>query len=110
MTEESSTAEENASPAYARFSLSPPAESREVPFARPSLDEGDIARVVETVRSGWIMQGPRVAEFEELFASTVDTSSAVAVSSCTAGLHLALLAVGVRQGDVVITVSHSFIA
>jgi perosamine synthetase len=88
----------------------PPAEPREVPFARPWFDEDDIARVVETVRSGWVMQGPRVSEFEELFASTVEAPLALAVSSCTAGLHLALLAVGVGPGDVVVTVSHSFIA
>jgi dTDP-4-amino-4,6-dideoxygalactose transaminase len=87
-----------------------PAEPREVPFARPWFDEGDIARVVETVRSGWVMQGPRVSEFEEQFASTVEAPLALAVSSCTAGLHLALLAVGVSPGDVVVTVSHSFIA
>jgi perosamine synthetase len=87
-----------------------PAEPREVPFARPWFDEDDIARVVETIRSGWVMQGPRSVEFEELFASRVEASSALSVSSCTAGLHLALLAVGVSLGDVVITVSHSFIA
>ncbi len=87
-----------------------PAERRDIPFARPWFDEEDIARVVATVRSGWVMQGPRVVEFEELFASTVEASSAIAVSSCTAGLHLALLAVGVSPGDVVVTVSHSFIA
>jgi dTDP-4-amino-4,6-dideoxygalactose transaminase len=86
------------------------AEPREVPLARPWFDEDDIVRVVETIRSGWVMQGPRVVEFEKLFASTVEASSALAVSSCTAGLHLALLALGVGPGDVVITVSHSFIA
>ena len=85
-------------------------EHREVPFARPWFDEDDIARVVETIRSGWVMQGPRVAEFEQLFASTVEAQSALAVSSCTAALHLSLLALGVRPGDVVVTVSHSFIA
>ena len=86
------------------------AEAHEVPFARPWFDDDDIARVVETIRSGWVMQGPRVSEFEALFASTVEAPSALAVSSCTAGLHLALLALGVGPGDVVITVSQSFIA
>jgi dTDP-4-amino-4,6-dideoxygalactose transaminase len=83
---------------------------RQIPFARPWIDDDDVMAVVETVRSGWVMQGPRVAEFEELFASTVQAPSAIAVSSCTAGLHLSLLALGVGLGDVVITVSHSFIA
>ena len=85
-------------------------EPHEVPLARPWFDDDDIARVVETVRSGWVLQGQRVSDFEELFALTVQAPSAVAVSSCTAGLHLALLALGVGPGDVVITVSHSFIA
>ena len=76
----------------------------------PWLDESDVARVIETIRSGWIMQGPRVAEFEELFARTIGAPGAIAASSCTAAMHLALLALGVEPGDVVLTVSHSFIA
>ena len=83
---------------------------REIPFARPWFDEDDIARVVETVRSGWVMQGPRVAEFEQLFAATVEAPAALAASSCTAAMHMSLLALGVGPGDVVVTVSHSFIA
>jgi len=101
---------ETGRPAEAAAASKPPAERRQVPFARPWLDEDDIARVVETIRSGWVMQGPRVAEFEDLFASTVGAPSALAVSSCTAALHVSLLALGVGPGDVVVTVSHSFIA
>jgi dTDP-4-amino-4,6-dideoxygalactose transaminase len=85
-------------------------QPREIPFARPWFDEEDVARVVESVRSGWVMQGPRVAEFESVFANLVEAPSALAVSNCTTGLHLSLQAVGVGYGDVVITVSHSFIA
>jgi perosamine synthetase len=94
----------------ARATVDRAGDYREVPLARPWFDEDDIARVVETVRSGWVMQGPRVAEFEQLFAATVEASAALAVSSCTAAMHLSLLAIGVCPGDVVITVSHSFIA
>lgn len=60
--------------------------------------------------SGWVTQGPRVHAFEEAFARSVGAAHACAVSSCTAALHLALVAVGVKPGDVVATVSHSFIA
>jgi perosamine synthetase len=101
---------ETGRPAEAAAASTPPAQRRQIPFARPWLDEDDIARVVETIRSGWVMQGPRVAEFEELFASTVGAPAALAVSSCTAALHVSLLALGVGPGDVVVTVSHSFIA
>jgi dTDP-4-amino-4,6-dideoxygalactose transaminase len=108
--DDSEMTKEISSPTVPFTTLDAPAEPREVPFARPWFDEDDIARVVETVRSGWVMQGPRVTEFEELFAATVTAPSALAISSCTAGLHLALLVLGIGPGDIVVTVSHSFIA
>src|SRR5438105_13744083 len=81
-----------------------------IPVARPFLGEEEAAAAREAILSGWVTQGPQVAAFEEQFADYVGAPYACAVSSCTSALHLALLAVGVRPGDEVITVSHSFIA
>ena len=81
-----------------------------IPIARPVLGENEAAAAREAILSGWVTQGPRVKLFEESFARVVGARFACAVSSCTTALHLALLAVGVKPGDVVITVSHSFIA
>src|SRR3989442_12909135 len=81
-----------------------------IPVARPSLGEEEAAAAREAILSAWVTQGPQVAAFEDEFAAYVGARHACAVSSCTAALHLALLAVGVRPGDEVVTVSHSFIA
>lgn len=81
-----------------------------IPVAKPFLGEEEAAAAREAIMSGWVAQGPRVKQFEEAFATYVGAQHACAVSSCTAALHLALLAVGVDPGDLVITVSHSFIA
>jgi dTDP-4-amino-4,6-dideoxygalactose transaminase len=71
-------------------------------------EEAEAAR--QAILSGWTTQGPQVAAFESEFAAYVGAQHACAVSSCTAALHLALLAAGVGPGDEVVTVSHSFIA
>lgn len=81
-----------------------------IPVIRPVLGEEEARAAAEAVASGWIAQGPRVAEFEAAFANAVGTSDAVAVSSCTTALHLAMIAAGVRPGDEVIAPSMSFIA
>lgn len=81
-----------------------------IPIAKPLLGEEEAKAAREAILSGWVTQGPRVKAFEEAFAKTVGARFACAVSSGTAALHLALLAVGVKPGDVVLTVSHSFIA
>lgn len=81
-----------------------------IPITRPWMDEREEDAARRVIRSGWITQGPEVARFEAAFAATVGATHACAVSSCTAALHLALLAVGTREGDHVLTVSHSFIA
>lgn len=81
-----------------------------IPVARPSIGEAEERAVLEVLRSGWITQGPRVAEFENAFAAYVGCRHAVAVSSCTTALQLALLAQGIGPGDEVICPSLSFIA
>src|SRR4051812_16674952 len=81
-----------------------------IPVARPSIGAEEFEAVRRPLESGWLTQGPEVAAFEREFAAFVDAPHACAVSNCTTALHLALLAAGVRAGDEVITVSHSFIA
>jgi perosamine synthetase len=81
-----------------------------IPVARPSIGEEEQVAVLQVLRSGWITQGPRVAEFECAFAAYVGCRHAIAVSSCTTALQLALLVQGIGPGDEVICPSLSFIA
>ncbi|MCK9151516.1 DegT/DnrJ/EryC1/StrS family aminotransferase [Methanobacterium alcaliphilum] len=81
-----------------------------IPIANPIIEDEEIQEVVEVLKSGFIAQGPKVAEFEEKFAEYVGTKYAVATSSGTTALHIALLAAGVGEGDEVITTPFSFAA
>src|SRR5215207_7433580 len=74
----------------------------------PSIEEDDIQAVSEVLRSGYLVQGPRVKAFEEQLASYVGTRHAVAVSNCTAALHLSLLALGIGSGDRVAVTAFSW--
>lgn len=79
-------------------------------MARPHLGREEVSAAERAILSGWVTQGPEVAALEREFAAYVGAAHACAVSSGTTALHLALLAVGVRPRDEVITVSHSYIA
>jgi perosamine synthetase len=81
-----------------------------IPITVPYLGEDEKKRVSEVIESGWLSQGPRVAEFEEKFASCVGSGYAVATTSCTTALHSALVVSGIGPGDEVIVPSLSFIA
>lgn len=86
------------------------AADERIPVMVPLLGEAEAQAAAEAVRSGWVAQGPRVAEFERAFAGRVGAGHGVAVSSCTTALHLALIACGVGRGDEVVVPSFSFIA
>ena len=81
-----------------------------IPFAKPWLDAAEEQAAVRAIRSGWVSQGPEADAFEREFAAYTGAAHACAVSNCTTALHLALKAIGIRPGDEVITVSHSFLA
>jgi perosamine synthetase len=81
-----------------------------LPFHVPDLDEDEIDSVVSVLRSGWLTTGPKVKQFEQEFAAMIGARHAIAVNSCTAALHLALDAIGLREGDEVIVPTMTFAA
>lgn len=82
-----------------------------LPFALPDIGEEEIAEVVDTLRSGWITTGPKAKQFEQDFAAFIGGGvETIAVNSATAGLHLALDALGISAGDEVITTPYTFTA
>jgi dTDP-4-amino-4,6-dideoxygalactose transaminase len=85
-------------------------ERRRINVMTPWLGSEEVAAVTAAIESGWVAQGPRVAEFEAKFAATVGADHAVATSSCTTALHLALIVAGVGPASDVIVPSFSFIA
>ena len=83
---------------------------RKIPIALPFLDKEEAEAAYDTILSGWVTQGPRVAEFETKFAEYVGSKYAVAVSNCTTALHLSMIVAGIKAGDEVICPSMSYIA
>jgi len=86
-----------------------------LPFALPEIGEEEIAEVVDTLRSGWVTTGPKARLFEQAFTAYLEAGAgsglqSIAVNSATAGLHLALEALGIGPGDEVITTTHTFTA
>ena len=84
--------------------------NRTVPFFRPSLSENEIEEVSDSMRSGWLTTGPKTKQFEEEVASFIGAKYAIALNSCTAALHLALEAIGIKRGDLVIVPTMTFAA
>jgi perosamine synthetase len=87
-----------------------PVRTSVLPYGRQTIDEEDIAAVVQTLRSDWLTTGPKVDEFEQAFAQTVGSKFAVAVSSGTAALHAAIYALNIQPGDEVIVTPMTFAA
>ena len=85
-------------------------EIMKIPVAKPFLGKEEAQLAYDTILTNWVTQGPRVAEFEEKFATYCGSKYAVAVSNCTTGLHLAMIVAGVGAGDEVICPSMSYIA
>jgi len=79
-----------------------------LPFSAPSIGEEEIAEVTDSLRSGWITTGPKTKRFEEEFREYIGSKHAIAVNSCTAGLHIALAALGIGHGDEVIVPTLTF--
>lgn len=81
-----------------------------IPVAKPEITDKDAQAVADTVKSGWILQGPKVTEFESKLGAYIGAPYAVATSSATTAMHLGLLAAGIKQDDEIIVPSFSFIA
>src|SRR5437867_3425283 len=81
-----------------------------VPFYKPSIGEGEINEIVETLKSGWLTTGPKTKQFEKEFGEYLQHKHAIAVNSCTAALHLALEAIGIQAGQGVVVPTMTFAA
>jgi dTDP-4-amino-4,6-dideoxygalactose transaminase len=81
-----------------------------LPYNLPDIEQGEIDEVIDTLRSGWITTGPKTKEFERRFAEYIGVHHAIAVNSCTGGLHVALAAAGIGPGDQVIVPTMTFCA
>src|SRR5438105_242866 len=81
-----------------------------IPFYKPSIGEEEINEVVEVLRSGWLTTGPRVKQFESEFSHYLGHRHSIAVNSCTAAMHLALEAIGVKPGQTVVVPTMTFAA
>ena len=85
-------------------------QSKFLPYGRQSIDENDIAAVVDVLRSDWLTQGPKIPEFEQAVAARCNACYGVAVTNATAALHVACAALGLKEGDVLWTVPNTFVA
>ena len=83
---------------------------RNIPIAKTLFDENDIANIIKPLESGWVVQGPFVKQFEDGFSNFTKAPFAIAVNSCSAALHVALAALGIKPGDEVIVPAFTWIA
>ena len=87
-----------------------PVRDSYLPPFKHSIGEDEINEVVDTLKSDWITTGPKTFKFEDLFSKKVNSKYAIAVNSCTAAMHLAIIALGIKNGDEVITTPYTFAA
>ena len=80
----------------------------QIPFHKTHTTDEEINAAIEAIRSGWLTMGPKTIEFEKLIAEYTGAKNAIAVSSCTAALHLSLIALNIGKGDEVITTPYTF--
>jgi perosamine synthetase len=85
-------------------------ESTPIPITKPVFDQTERDAIARVLESGWVVQGPNVAQFEQLFAEFTGSRHAIATTSCTTALHLALIAAGIGPGDEVIVPAFTFVA
>lgn len=90
--------------------MSTETQTRKIPLGRPVFDKQEVEANTKVFDSPWVINGPEVRKFEEVFKKYTNTTNASAVSSCTAGMHLALIAAGVKKGDEVLLPAFNFIA
>lgn len=83
-------------------------KKRKVPYAIPDIGEREVEEVIDAIKSHWLSKGPKTVQFEQEFSNFVQADYAIGLNSCTAGLHLAQLVVGVGPGDEVITTPYTF--
>src|SRR6476660_712315 len=83
---------------------------RPIPFYKPAIGEEEVNEVVEVLRSGWLTTGPKVKQFEAEFSNYLGHGHSVAVNSCTAAMHLALDAIGLKAGQTVVVPTMTFAA
>ncbi|CAD6516784.1 conserved hypothetical protein [metagenome] len=93
-----------------KIRVNKPTRDKFLIFGSPQIEQNEINEVVKCLKSGWIGTGPRVKKFEDDFKKYIGTKYSAALSSCTAALHLSLLAIGVKKGDEVITTPMTFAA
>ncbi len=100
----------NSTQADAKSSRASPRQNHLLVFGSPSIEQAEIDEVVDCLKSGWLGTGPKVQRFEQMFRQYKSAEHAVAVNSCTAALHLSMLAVGIGPGDEVIVPTMTFAA